>query len=94
MAARGENLSINGARLWGSIMEMAKVGPGVAGGSNRQTLTDADAEGRRLFKRWCDEAGLSMGVDRMGTMFAARPGAECGKEARLAAERSWVRGRR
>jgi len=55
-------------------MEMAKIGPGVAGGNNRQTLTDADAEGRRLFQRWCEEAGLSMGVDEMGSMFATRAG--------------------
>ena len=27
-------------------MEMAKIGPGIAGGNNRQTLTDADSEGR------------------------------------------------
>jgi N-carbamoyl-L-amino-acid hydrolase len=37
-------------------MEMAKVGPGVAGGNDRQTLTDADAEGRALFRTWCDAA--------------------------------------
>jgi beta-ureidopropionase / N-carbamoyl-L-amino-acid hydrolase len=57
-------------------MEMAKVGPGIAGGNNRQTLTDEDSEGRHLFKRWCDEAGLSMGVDQMGTMFMTRPGTD------------------
>ncbi|MBK5924511.1 Zn-dependent hydrolase [Rhodovulum sulfidophilum] len=74
MTSPGENLRINGDRLWDSLMEMAKIGPGVAGGNNRQTLTDADAEGRALFSRWCDEAGLSMGVDQMGTMFATRPG--------------------
>src|SRR5690606_40413049 len=74
MAAPGENLRINSDRLWDSLMEMAKVGPGVAGGNNRQTLTDADREGRDLFKRWCDEAGLVMGVDQMGTMFARREG--------------------
>jgi len=39
-------------------MEMAKIGPGVAGGNNRQTLTDADNEGRHLFQRWCEAAGL------------------------------------
>ena len=76
MAAPGENLRINPDRLWESIMEMAKIGPGVAGGNNRQTLTDADGEGRHLFKRWCEEAGLAMGVDRMGTMFARREGAD------------------
>ncbi|GAB4388649.1 Zn-dependent hydrolase [Albidovulum sp.] len=76
MPAPGENLRIDGARLWESIMEMAKIGPGVAGGNNRQTLTDADAEGRRLFQKWCEEAGLTMGVDEMGTMFATRAGEE------------------
>jgi N-carbamoyl-L-amino-acid hydrolase len=57
-------------------MEMAKIGPGVAGGNNRQTLTDADGEGRHLFRRWCEDAGLSMGVDEMGTMFMTRPGTD------------------
>jgi N-carbamoyl-L-amino-acid hydrolase len=76
MAAPGENLRINPDRLWDSIMQMAKIGPGIAGGNNRQTLTDADKEGRELFKRWCDEAGLTMGVDKMGTMFMTRPGTD------------------
>lgn len=76
MAAPGENLRINSDRLWDSIMEMAKIGPGIAGGNNRQTLTDADGEGRHLFKRWCEAAGLEMGVDEMGTMFARREGTE------------------
>jgi beta-ureidopropionase / N-carbamoyl-L-amino-acid hydrolase len=76
MAAPGENLRINGARLWDSIHEMAKIGPGVAGGNNRQTLTDDDAKGRHLFATWCKEAGLEMGIDAMGTMFATRAGAD------------------
>lgn len=74
MAAPGENLRIDGGRLWDSLMEMAQIGPGVAGGNNRQTLTDADAEGRALFRRWCEDAGLTLGVDAMGTMFATRAG--------------------
>ena len=76
MTSPGENLRINGDRLWESLMEMAKIGPGVAGGNNRQTLTDADKEGRELFARWCDEAGLTLGVDQMGTMFARREGTD------------------
>ena len=72
MAAPGENLRINSDRLWDSLMEMAKIGPGVAGGNNRQTLTDEDGEGRRLFQTWCDAADLTTGVDQMGTMFARR----------------------
>ncbi|GIL01134.1 MAG: Zn-dependent hydrolase [Alphaproteobacteria bacterium] len=76
MAAPGENLKINGDRLWDSIHEMARIGPGVAGGNNRQTLTDEDGEGRHLFKRWCEEAGLTVAVDQMGSMFAMRPGTD------------------
>lgn len=76
MAAPGENLRINPDRLWDSLMEMAKIGPGVAGGNNRQTLTDSDREGRELFKSWCDQAGLTMGVDQMGTMFMTRAGTD------------------
>ncbi|MEL6336602.1 MAG: Zn-dependent hydrolase [Pseudomonadota bacterium] len=74
--ATGDNLRINGERLWDSLMEMAKIGPGIAGGNNRQTLTDEDAEGRVLFQRWCEAAGMTMGLDRMGTMFARREGTD------------------
>lgn len=76
MAAPGENLRINSDRLWDSLMEMAKIGPGIAGGNNRQTLTDSDKQGRELFKSWCDGAGLTMGVDQMGTMFMTRAGTD------------------
>ena len=68
------NMKINSERLWDSLMDMAKIGPGIAGGNNRQTLTDADGEGRHLFKRWCEAAGMTMGVDTMGNMFATRAG--------------------
>ena len=76
MAAAGENLRINPTRLWDSLMEMARIGPGVAGGNNRQTLSDADGEGRHLFAGWCKAAGLTMGVDSMGNMFATRAGTD------------------
>ena len=72
----GQNLTINGARLWDSLMDMAKIGPGVAGGNNRQTLTDEDGEGRALFQSWCEAAGCTMGLDQMGNMFARREGAD------------------
>ena len=71
-----KNLRINPDRLWDSIMEMAKIGPGIAGGNNRQTLTDEDAEGRTLFQTWCEQAGMEMGVDTMGNMFATRAGSD------------------
>ena len=74
MSAPAANLKINPDRLWDSLMEMAKIGPGVAGGNNRQTLTDEDAEGRALFQKWCEAAGCTMGLDQMGNMFAERAG--------------------
>ena len=76
MAAPGENLRINPDRLWAAIHELAEIGPGVAGGNNRQTLTDDDAKGRSLFKSWCEGAGMSLGLDQMGTMFARREGTD------------------
>ena len=76
MTAPGENLKINADRLWDSLMEMARIGPGIAGGNNRQTLTDEDAEGRALFQKWCEEAGCTMGLDTMGNMFARREGTD------------------
>ena len=76
MTAPGDNLTIDGDRLWDSLMEMAKIGPGIAGGNNRQTVTDEDAEGRALFQSWCEAAGCTMGLDEMGNMFARREGAD------------------
>lgn len=76
MSAPGENLRIDGARLWDSLMEMARIGPGVAGGNNRQTLTDEDGAGRTLFQAWCHAAGCEMGLDQMGNMFAMRAGSD------------------
>ena len=76
MSQPAANLKINSSRLWDSIMEMAKIGPGIAGGNNRQTLTDDDAKGRELFKSWCEKENLVMGTDKMGTMFAKREGTD------------------
>ncbi len=76
MSAPGANLKINGERLWDSLMEMAQIGPGIAGGNNRQTLTDDDSKGRHLFASWCKAAGCTMGVDTMGNMFARREGTD------------------
>ena len=71
-----ESIRINGARLWDSIMEMAKIGATAKGGSHRLTLSDEDKIGRDLFAQWCEEAGLTLSVDEMGNMFARRAGNE------------------
>jgi beta-ureidopropionase / N-carbamoyl-L-amino-acid hydrolase len=69
-------LRVNGERLWQSLMTMAEIGATANGGVNRQTLTDEDKRGRDLFRRWCEEAGLHLSVDRMGSMFARREGTD------------------
>jgi N-carbamoyl-L-amino-acid hydrolase len=76
MPAPGSNLKINGERLWESIHEMAKIGPGVKGGNRRLTLTDFDKEGRNLFKSWVEKAGCKLAIDTMGNMFARREGTD------------------
>ena len=68
------NLPLSDARLWDSLMEMAKIGGTPKGGCNRQTLTDVDAEGRALFRKWGEAVGLTLTVDRLGNMVFRREG--------------------
>lgn len=68
------NIKVNQDRLWESLMEMAKIGGTPKGGCARLALSDLDKQGRDLFVRWCKEAGCSISVDRMGNIFARRPG--------------------
>src|SRR5258707_142810 len=68
------NLTVNGERLWASLMELARIGATEKGGVCRLAGTDLDAEARRLFIRWCEEAGCTVTVDRIGNIFARRAG--------------------
>ena len=70
------NLRIDGDRLWEAIMAMAQIAPTEKGGNCRLALTDDDRRGRDLFVRWCEAAGMSYTVDRMGNIFARRPGTD------------------
>ncbi len=69
-----QNPRIDQQRLWQSLMAMAEIGATEKGGSRRLVLTDLDKQGRDLFVGWCKEAGCSVTVDRMGNIFARRPG--------------------
>ncbi|WP_159349355.1 Zn-dependent hydrolase [Roseomonas harenae] len=68
------NIPFSGARLWDSLMEMARIGATPKGGCNRQTLTALDGEGRALLARWGAEVGLTLTTDRLGNMALLRPG--------------------
>ncbi len=70
------NLTVDGNRLWETIMAMARIAPTAKGGNCRLALTDDDREGRDLFVGWCEDAGMTVTVDRMGNIFARRPGTD------------------
>ena len=71
-----KQLRANGERFWKTVDASAKIGPGIAGGMRRLALTDSDKEMRDLFRHWCEEAGCTVMIDRMGSMFARRLGRE------------------
>jgi N-carbamoyl-L-amino-acid hydrolase len=73
MTAR-TNQRIDGARLWDTLMEIAKIGATPKGGVRRLTLSEEDRQGRLLFQSWCEALGLKVRVDTMGNMFARREG--------------------
>jgi N-carbamoyl-L-amino-acid hydrolase len=69
-------LRVDGARLWSRLMDMAQIGALPNGGVDRQALTDTDRRGRDLFRNWCEAAGLTVSVDRIGNLFARRAGTD------------------
>jgi N-carbamoyl-L-amino-acid hydrolase len=72
---------IDGDRLWQSLMALAEVGPAPGGGSHRVALTDADRDGQALFSSWAEAAGCTVTRDRIGNLFAERPGADPSRPA-------------
>jgi N-carbamoyl-L-amino-acid hydrolase len=73
-----DDLRVDGARLWASLMEVATIGATPGGGSNRLALTDLDRDARDLLAKWCREAGATVSVDGIGNMFARREGTDAG----------------
>ena len=67
-------LKCNGERLWGSLMDMAKVGATAKGGNCRLALSAEDAAGRELFMAWCRAEGMTLNFDAIGNLFARRAG--------------------
>src|ERR1700758_1652266 len=68
------NLQVNGERLWASLMELAQIGATVKGGVCRLAASDLDGEARRLFIGWGEAAGCPVRIDKIGNIFARRPG--------------------
>jgi N-carbamoyl-L-amino-acid hydrolase len=74
MTTAPTSIGIDAGRFWSTVMRSGQIGPGKAGGLRRLALTDADKEMRDLFVTWCTEAGCTVTVDRVGNIFARRPG--------------------
>ncbi|CAB3727987.1 Zn-dependent hydrolase [Achromobacter piechaudii] len=68
------SLSINGQRLWQSLMDLARIGSTPKGGNCRLALTELDGQGRDLVTGWMREAGMTVRVDQVGNIFARRAG--------------------
>ncbi len=69
-----KNLKIDAERLWGDLMETARIGATPKGGIRRLTLTELDREVRDWFKARTQALDCTVTVDDMGTMFARRAG--------------------
>lgn len=69
-----DGLRVDGARLWDSLMTLARLGATEKGGVCRLALTDLDRQGRDLVTGWARDAGLRVTVDRIGNVFMRRPG--------------------
>lgn len=67
---------IDGARLWGTLMETASFGATPKGGVRRLALTDEDRAVRDWLAEACSAIGLEVSVDGIGNMFASRPGTD------------------
>ncbi len=67
-------LRIDGARLWQSLMELARIGATPKGGVCRLALSDLDRQARDLAVRWAQDAGMTIQVDQIGNIFMRRAG--------------------
>ena len=67
------NVRIDGARLWDSLMEMAKIGATPKGGVKRLTLTDLDRQSRELFRNGARPPAARSGSTRWATCSRGAP---------------------
>src|ERR1700694_3931099 len=68
------SLRVDSARLWLSLMDLAKTGATPKGGVRRLALTDLDGQGRDLVVGWLKETGSRIEIDGAGNIFATRSG--------------------
>jgi N-carbamoyl-L-amino-acid hydrolase len=71
---RAARVTIDGARLWQRLEQMARVGATPGGGVNRQALSTEDAEAKDLLITWSKARGYAVATDRIGNLFIRRAG--------------------
>jgi N-carbamoyl-L-amino-acid hydrolase len=73
------NLTIDAERLAATIAETARIGGTAKGGICRLALSEEDRRVRDWLVGAVREAGLDVGIDDMGTIYAVRPGRDMSK---------------
>lgn len=74
MATSSSNLSVNGERLWQTLMDTARFGGTPKGGIRRLSLSDDDRQVRDWLADQAKCAGYKLGVDDLGNMYVQRFG--------------------
>jgi N-carbamoyl-L-amino-acid hydrolase len=69
-------LEINPERLWESLERSAEIGRFRDVGLRRLALSAEDKQMRDLFVEWAKAAGCTVEIDRLGNIFARRPGTD------------------
>lgn len=69
-------LEVNPERLWDSLERSAEIGRFRDVGLRRLALSAEDKQMRDLFVDWAKTAGCTVEVDRLGNIFARRPGTD------------------
>ncbi|ULO07361.1 Zn-dependent hydrolase [Paenibacillus sp. 19GGS1-52] len=70
------NIFVNGERLKNTIEAFADFGRTDKNGVTRLSLSDEDVKVRNYFRSCCEELGMTVKVDDMGTMYATLAGTE------------------
>jgi N-carbamoyl-L-amino-acid hydrolase len=81
LAAPLHSITINSARLWRSLMDLAQIGATPKGGVCRLALTDLDRQARERVIGWARDAGCTIRVDSIGNIFARRAGSDAARPA-------------
>ena len=69
-------LEVNAERLWDTLERSAEIGRFRDVGLRRLALSAEDKQMRDLFVDWTKAAGCTVEIDRLGNIFARRPGTD------------------